>query len=184
MRPRPGRSPMTAARPARGRRSLALLGLAAALALALPPGAPAAAEGRVRFLSDGLPDGADAFNVLTQGELENCVLLEREVNAAAGSIRAEETLVGTRRAELEGLLLDIDAQAGRVDRASAAAVRRHNKLIVHQQGLAVEFNARLPAHNARVGRHNARVDLFNADCAMRHFYAADMRTVRARLLLD
>jgi hypothetical protein len=180
-----GRDATPAAPVAARRRRLLLLTFAAIVAAPAAPRAAPARRGRVGFANPGLPGrGPYGSGILDQNDLERCVKMEGEINAGAAAIDTEEASVNARRGELERLTREIEQSAARVDRSSPAAVSRHNKLVEQQRTAANEFNAGLPAFNARVERHNKRMDAFDSGCAAHRFYEADMRAVRARLMLD
>lgn len=161
--------------------------VATILAVVVHPAAPASARGggRARFRSVGLAGrGTYGPGVLTQDLLERCVRLESGINTNADAIDATQVGLELRSAEIERLGRDVNARAARLDRTSQAAVDGYNSLATQHRSMVNTFNARLPALNARVEAHNMQVNDFNANCAAKSYYEADMRSLRSRLGLD
>lgn len=157
------------------------LGLAAALAAPVPREA-LARTGRVRFRGEALPwRGACGPGLMGQGRLEHRATPEHDANSGADAIEAEEAASGARRTGPERQEREV---AGRAARDGEAAVKRRNRPVGRRRSAANDVDARPPALDAPAGRHGARVAEFNAGCAGSRHRRADMRAVRARLLLD
>jgi hypothetical protein len=109
-------------------------------------------RGGVRFSGRGLSgSGAYRPGILTQSDLERCLLMERNINRAADSIERQESILRTTY----------------VDQYSAHSVN--------------SYNMRVSALNSAIDGYNQSVDDFNQLCANKQYYENDMNAVRARI---
>jgi hypothetical protein len=109
-------------------------------------------RGGVRFSGRGLSgSGSYRPGILTQSDLERCLLMERDINRTADAIERQESMLRTTY----------------VDQYSAQSVN--------------SYNMRVNTLNSAIDGFNQSIDNFNQLCANKQYYENDMTAVRARI---
>jgi hypothetical protein len=109
-------------------------------------------RGGVRFSGRGLSGGGPYRpGILTQSDLERCLLMERDINRTADAIERQESMLRTTY----------------VDQYSAQSVN--------------SYNMRVNTLNSAIDGFNQSIDNFNQLCANKQYYENDMTAVRARI---
>lgn len=122
--------------------------------------------------------GIYSGDMLTQSQLENCLISQREVEAAEFEAENSVGLLENMKSELESAGRNLSARQLILNRYSKSDVDHYNALVDRYERLRAEYNEKVEGHNELVRRVNFLAEGFNGRCANKSYYEVDMVAAR------
>lgn len=134
-----------------------------------------------RGLARGLGRKNYTPDVLTQNQLEECLLTEQQVAESSFFETVSSSKISKNKIELETLQRKLTVEQATLDTYSQIAVDEYNHEVERFETMRQSFNSAVDEHNRLIVQLNQQVSRFNGQCASKKYYEDDMTAARAAI---